>query len=443
MRKAYLTAALLAALSLTQGICAASPTDDPMDSVYVEKTVQADNAKAKAEMPKPADLANVEPAYAKTARLTDRQAIPAVRSLYRYLAALPQKGYVLYGHQNDAHHKMFRIKSGTESDTKDVTGSLSGVVGIDALSLTGDELHPREAAKIEGTTLMDKTVNLSLKAAKEGAILTMSMHLPNFEVVSKKPKVNGKYDFLGYSANKLEGNVAHRILPGGDLNPVYTAYLDMVAEYALHLQAANVPVLFRPFHEHNGSWFWWGGNNVNDEDFDALWKFTVKYLRDTKGVHNFLYAYSPNGPFDDADRYFERYPGDAWVDMLGVDYYQDNGNDAYYDQLETTLALMRSEAEKRHKLIGLTECGVRDGGSLALTHNKDKKWFTRIMQICQKEKVPYYLTWANFEKEAHNFFEPYMVNDTRGHEMVDDFVRFYNEPASIFADGNADYRQMP
>ena len=86
---------------------------------------------------------------------------------------------------------------------------------------------------------------------------------------------------------------------------------------------------------------------------------------------------------------------------------------------------------------------MRDGGSLALTHNKDKKWFTRIMQICQKEKVPYYLTWANFEKEAHNFFEPYMVNDTRGHEMVDDFVRFYNEPASIFADGNADYRQMP
>lgn len=51
-------------------------------------------------------------------------------ALYQYLAALPKTGHVLYGHQNDVHHKMFRVDSGTSSDTADVTGSIAAVVGV-------------------------------------------------------------------------------------------------------------------------------------------------------------------------------------------------------------------------------------------------------------------------------------------------------------------------
>ena len=57
--------------------------------------------------------------------------------------------------------------------------------------------------------------------------------------------------------------------------------------------------------------------------------------------------------------------------------------------------------------------------------------------------MPYFMTWANFEKERRNFYQPYMTDDAYGHEMIDGFVAFYNEPSSLFADGIADYRRMP
>lgn len=74
-----------------------------------------------------------------------RQRRAATHRLYAYLTALGRLQYTIYGHQNDAHHKFFRIDSGTNSDTKDMTGALAGIVGLDALSLTGEELELTDA----------------------------------------------------------------------------------------------------------------------------------------------------------------------------------------------------------------------------------------------------------------------------------------------------------
>lgn len=54
----------------------------------------------------------------------------------------------------------------------------------------------------------------------------------------------------------------------------------------------KVPVLFRPWHEHTGSWFWWGEKLCTPEEYKALWHMTVDILR-SDGVDNALYAYSP------------------------------------------------------------------------------------------------------------------------------------------------------
>lgn len=89
------------------------------------------------------------------------------------------------------------------------------------------------------------------------------------------------------------------------------------------LKAADgtlAPVLFRPFHEHTGSGFWWGEAQCTPDEYRALWRFTVEYLRDVKRVHNLLYVYSPD-LYRDAEHYMERYPGDEWVDVLGLDAY--------------------------------------------------------------------------------------------------------------------------
>ena len=105
--------------------------------------------------------------------LADADATDSTKALYAYLQGLDAADQVLFGHQNDTH-KHTGTNDGVYSDTKDVTGSISGVVGIDSLALTGVEL---------GLTDVDEaiaeSVRISKEAAAEGAIITLSTHMPN------------------------------------------------------------------------------------------------------------------------------------------------------------------------------------------------------------------------------------------------------------------------
>ncbi|MCE6997947.1 glycoside hydrolase family 26 protein [Saccharothrix sp. S26] len=58
-----------------------------------------------------------------------------------------------------------------------------------------------------------------------------------------------------------------------------------------------IPNIYRPFHENSGSWFRWGAAHASPAEYVELFRYTVEYLRDVKGVHNFLYAYSPGGGY--------------------------------------------------------------------------------------------------------------------------------------------------
>lgn len=107
----------------------------------------------------------------------------------------------------------------------------------------------------------------------------------------------------------------NQILPGGKYHAVYNAYLDMIADYAKQVKTA---IVFRPFHENTGSWFWWGAAFCDAETYKNVYRYTVEYLRDTKKIHNLIYAYSPSNSGAGTVSDFElRYPGDAWVDMVG------------------------------------------------------------------------------------------------------------------------------
>ena len=138
-KKKFLSMAIAGALMVSAATAAyANPVTDADDPAYVELTAVADNAKAKGEAVSPAELEKLAVPKADV-KLVDKKADAATVALYRYLSAVPKAGKVIYGHENDAHHKMFRPAGGSESDTKDVTGSLSGIVGFDALSFVGDE----------------------------------------------------------------------------------------------------------------------------------------------------------------------------------------------------------------------------------------------------------------------------------------------------------------
>lgn len=373
------------------------------------------------------------------AALTDANATPETAKLFAYLKGITQSDKVLYGHQNELHKKVAKNLPGA-SDTEDMVGDHAAVMGMDSLALTGNELALTDDEKARGVTLSEKLAGIYIPAAKKGAILTMSMHLPNFAEVAKRPKIDGKYDFSGYSPNNLEGSVVQRILPGGDLNELYRAYLDMVADFDSRLQAADVPLIFRPFHENNGSWFWWGASSCTPSEYKNIFRYTVEYLRDVKGLHNMLYAYSPGGPLVDEADYLSRYPGDAFIDVSGFDMYHRDpaAEDAWMDGFAQTMQVVADFAEKHHKVPAVTEVGMLYGNSaLVVKGNTRLDWWNEALKQVSPQDMAYFMTWSNFDET--NFDQPYMVSKKRGHELANGFIDFYNKPESVFMKDSADF----
>ena len=438
--------------SVTIGIIGANTDykgDIYIDNINFEKGKAEDIYVLKSVVPTKQDKVEIGDLSGKMpnqVKLVDSKAIDKTANLYAYLVGIGKTDKVLYGHQNDTHYKAV-LKNGAQgssnSDTKDITGSIAAICGIDALSLTGAELQLSDAEKANGTDLVTKAVNLSIDTASEGGIITLSAHMPNFALVAEKGKdVNGNYDYSGYTPGVITENVVQRIMPGGDLNKVYTGYLNQIASYSKKLEAKEVPILFRPFHENNGSWFWWGKAFCDEESYKNLYRYTVEYLRDEKEVHNLLYVYSPNGPFQDKADYLSRYPGDQFIDVIAFDMYNDDPvskEDKWLYTFKDTINLVQGIADERGKLSAVSETGVRvNGGGMAPSGNKNLDWFNDISNIVSQSNMPYYMVWANFDGDK-NFFSPFMANDKKGHEMINNFINYYNDSKSVFASGVGDY----
>ena len=394
-------------------------------------------------------------------KLVDDSATLSTRKLYTYLDTLGKTECVLFGHQNDTWYKAGNKKL-SNSDTKDITGSIAAVVGIDALAIMGNEAPLNEKGeKIkDNEELVKACAKLTKEAIKEGAIITLSAHMPNYRIMAhRKENHKNNEGFLDWKvANFLsEGNekdgswareagIVTKIMPDGELNYIFTAYLDMLAAYIKEV-GEDEPILFRPLHENTGSWFWWGEAFCSEEEFKALYQYIVKYLRDEKNLHNLLYVYSPGSENQSVSEFEKRYPGDDYVDMVGFDMYHPNpkeGDDfieAFKHQLDTVGAV----AKLHNKLFAVTETGVANGDEVLLqTGNERLDWYNEILEAVSESRASYFLLWANFHDRQH--YVPYVTEKQGdkliGHEMLDGFIRFYNNPKSIFANGQGDYKQL-
>lgn len=147
-------------------------------------------------------------------------------------------------------------------------------------------------------------------------------------------------DYAFYKENTYY-NAANATVAGTWENEVFTADLAKVATSLKQLQDAGIAVIWRPFHEASGGWFWWG---KDAESSKALWIAMFDYFQ-AQGVNNLIWVWTSQG--DDSDWY----PGDSYVDIIGRDLYN---NDAG----ECTSAYLGSFATYGHKVISLTECGT-------------------------------------------------------------------------------------
>ncbi|MDE7321210.1 MAG: hypothetical protein K2N73_00520 [Lachnospiraceae bacterium] len=412
---------------------------------------------------------------AENVALVDAKAIDATKNLYAYLKAVGESDSVIFGHQNDTHHKAGSMgEEFSTSDTKDVTGSIAGVVGIDVLSLTGNEASTWDAPEADRIANL---ADITRKAAAEGALITVSAHMPNFEVIDQRVKAfdaaggdvdkkdsdkvgywttesgEKQYNFSGYTPGTTTGNVVQRIMPGQDLNYLYTDYLDLIADYAKAVEGDGITILFRPFHENTGSWFWWGAAFCDEQAYINLFRYTVDYMKETKGVHNMLYVYGPGSEAANVTEYSARYPGDDYVDMIGYDLYHSGPTQAsepgYLQSISKQNQILRDFAEKHNKLYAITETGVADGDvALKRTGNEVMDWYMQLLdQISKDGGICYFLVWANFDENG-SFYLPYVIEKKEngvlhGHEMLDEFIRFYNDERSVFAtDMNSGFQQV-
>lgn len=138
-------------------------------------------------------------------------------------------------------------------------------------------------------------------------------------------KVRDNYDRI---------DVTELITPGTSVNKIWMSMLDKVAKGLADLRDAGVVVLFRPFHEMNGEWFWWSfgkGGQVSPAQFTMLWRHMFDYFTYTKGLNNLIWAYGPDrehiplASWQKPVLYY--YPGDAYVDIVGLSVYSDTFDD--------------------------------------------------------------------------------------------------------------------
>ena len=404
--------------------------------------------------------------------LVDKQATDAVVRTYAYLKAIGATDHVIFGMEDELWSKAGAApgsqKGLTGSDVEDMTGSNAGVMGMDALSLTGQEFSADQYnsgfAARNGLSAIDinglGTAVANVKAAAQmanvaigkGAVVTLSCHMPNFVQVpeasdyrSGQDPSYAKYNFAASSVRDRSGDPVHQILPGGACNGKFNAYLDMIADYA---EQVNGPILFRPFHEGTGDWFWWGTSSCDAAAYQKLFQYTVEYLRDTKQVHNLIYVYSPDGDNTQGSitAYDQRYPGDDYVDVIGFDMYdKDPGadSDSWFSRFAVEVAAAQQFACQHGKVFAVTETGIMHTiparGDIATALNRsgnpDKQWFEKVLNVLSDSEASYFLTWTNNTELYHVPYVKAVNGDGSlyGHEMIDGFMEFFNDKRSVFA----------
>ena len=187
-------------------------------------------------------------------------------------------------------------------------------------------------ADFQNGSLTSKAPNqAAIQYWKEGGLVTISAHLYN----PANPKGGGLRD-QGVDLNDL-------LAPEGDTHTRWMQELDLIAAGLQELKDAGVVVLWRPFHEMNGGWFWWGAKDA--DTFIKVWRHMFDYFSKTKGLDNLLWVYSPNHGTKTA----AYYAGDHFVDVVGLD--------AYTDFVDIEHIKGYAEVARIEKSFGFTEYG--------------------------------------------------------------------------------------
>ena len=337
--------------------------------------------------------------------LVDMHATVKTQALFHCMMTNLGKG-IMVAHQDDAAYGHTWYGKAGGSDVKGVTGDYPAIAGWEL-----GHLEIGSPYNLDSVYFTDMK-RLIREVYDRGGINTISWHGDNI--------VTGKNAW-----DCGQDSVVRSILPGGNNHTKFLTWLDRLSVFFHDLKDEKgelIPVIFRMFHEHTGSWFWWGAKQCTPDEYNELYRMTVKYLRDTKHVHNLLYAFSPADVTTEQE-YLLRYPGDDWVDILGFDTYAFGTGrkdiDLYKQKMTAGLSIVTKYAAKTGKIPVMAETGME---GIKLTD-----YFTGVLlPIIKPFKIGYVLFWRNAFNNPNHFYVPYA-----GHASAADFKKFTDTPGII------------
>jgi mannan endo-1,4-beta-mannosidase len=306
-----------------------------------------------------------------------------------------------YFHELDARKEGRRVLSGQFSDFGDGanlkilerihagTGRWPGLIGVDYADF------PRGGL----TTQVPNRV--AIEYWRQGGLVTVMAHAHN----PANPKGGGLRD-KGVDLNEL-------LAAGNPTHERWMRALDTMAGGLRELKEAGVVVLWRPFHEMNGGWFWWGAKDP--EAFVRVWRHMFDYFSNAKGLDNLLWVYGPNHGANTA----KYYAGDRYVDLVGLDAYTDFVDRAHIRGYDEVAVLP--------KPFGFTEYGPH--GSENPPGDYD---YRRFLAGVQRDfpRTRFFMSWNAKWSLATNQFTRELLTDPAVLNREDLPARLFEKPGA-------------
>ena len=288
----------------------------------------------------PADesLTNLSP----TRTLSNPNASDSTKRLYQYLCDQYGK-HIISGQQEYCGSHNYNLYADPTNFIKDneqefeylekTTGKMCAIRGIDFLNYRSNATWDDNAA--------ERTIQW-VNEYKGIAALVWHWSVP-----SEEGSTDCNFYVESANANYTTFSISRALEEGTWENKVLMADIAEIAKQLKKLKDADVPVLWRPLHEAEGAWFWWGADGA--EPCVKLWKMMFDYFRE-RNINNLIWVWTSQTKDDDW------YPGDEYVDMIGRDLYNYTTEAAAYDFNYIT-------AYHPHKMVALSECGYGGGTS--------------------------------------------------------------------------------
>lgn len=357
---------------------------------------------------------------------TDKNGSSAFRNsetenLYKNLKKLSAEGKIMFGMANPTS---IGYSSGPknnqidQSDSKDITGSHPAFHESDFMwySDTAFKKYDMEALRL---------------AYKRGAVCGYCWHFRGRHSQEFYAKKDGKFT--------EDKDLVKQIIasPNRETNDALKWFLNQLDKEVIPVfKELGFPLVFRPFHEMNGNWFWWGTDNCTPEEYQQLFRITIDYLRKNK-VDNLLIVWSVN-----VDVSFDYYPGDDYVDILGLDSYEP-GIESWnpMEKFIASLGQLADYVAEHQKVAALTETGCRkENGKFRYTDKYPKFWtehvLNPILADAKAKRIVWIMSWysADWKNDlTGQYYIPYKgINRPNSQKAIKDFIGFYKNESLLF-----------